>query len=261
MTDPDDPRVPGTESDAPPPSFSVEQEGRIALLLRDLAHAENDDARAPLYDQLRELTGCDHDDRIRHWLQWYVEDHLGFHRAIGILAGLGDAPEGQVSVPLLEEQVFERAEYNWCALEKITNKDDMLKLRMLYRDLESPLRTADPGPFSFARLSAADSDDLAFFEGKSLTEVLFDPGVQLRHLRTLKNYGKMMMMPALPSPTQRAGALVYAASISQGLVRFNTKITSLSFHELGESLPALMERPYIIASYADLFRAALAMCR
>lgn len=261
MTESDDPRVPGTESDAPPPAASVEREGRIALLVHALAHAESEDERARVYETLRSLTGCGHEDTMRHWLQWYVEEHLGFHKAIGILAGLADAPQEQVSVPLLEEQVFERAEYNWCALEHITNKDDMLKLRMLYRDLESPLRTTEAGPFSFARLSAADQEDLAFFEGKSLTEVLFHSEVQLRHLRTLKNYGKMMMMPVLPSPTQRAGAIVYAASISQGLVRFNTKITSLSFHELGESLPGLLERPYIIQSYADLFRAALGTCR
>lgn len=261
MTEPDKPRTPDPDSPGTSIPATPDQEGRLAMCIRELARAESEEGRAPIYEQLHALTGCGHEDTVRHWLQWYVEEHLGFHKAIGILAGLVDAPQEQVSVPLLEEQVFERAEYNWCALEHITNKDDMLKLRMLYRDLESPLRTSDAGAFSFARLSAADQDDLAFFEGKSLTEALFDPGVQLRHLRTLKNYGKMMMMPVLPSLTQRAGALVYAAAISQGLVRFNTKITSLSFHELAESLPGLLDRPYIIQSYADLFRAALGMCQ
>jgi len=160
-----------------------------------------------------------------------------------------------------EEIVFERAEYNWCALERIKNKDDMLKLRMLYSDLEAPIKIDEEGPFSFRRLSGVDEEDLSYFAGKSISQSLFDDQVQVRHLRILKDYGKMMMMPLFPSATQRAGTILYAASISQALVLFDSKVTSLSYKDLMESLPGLLERPYIVDSYARLFRDAMEKCR
>jgi len=241
--------------------WNVETEGRVARLLRELAASERPSDSHPVVDELRGLTGLDFGANIGKWLGWYLEDHLGMRNAISILLGRAsaevEAPDG---ANLAEEQVFERAEYNWCAIERIKNKDDMLKLRMLYSDLESPIQVEREGPFSFRRLSGADEEDLRYFQGRSISGSLFDDEVQVRHLRILKDYGKMMMMPLFPGATQRTGAIVYAAAISQALVRFDTKVTSLSFKDLTESLPSLLDRPYIVKSYSDLFRAALEKC-
>ena len=240
--------------------WSIETEGRVAQLLRALARHESEAERRPVIDELQRLTALDFGPNLGKWLGWYLEDHLGMRNAINILLGKTTEQEAAEPVALEDEQVFARAEYNWCALERIKNKDEMQKLRMLYSDLESPIQTEAEGPFSFRRLSGADQGDRAFFQGKSISAALFAEDVQVRHLRVLKDYGKMMMMPLFPGATQRTGAIVYAAAISQALVRFDTKVTSLSYKDLTESLPGLLERPYIVKSYSDLFRAALAKC-
>jgi hypothetical protein len=246
---------------------ALENEGRIASLLRQLGHAEREEDREPLAAELRDLTGQNFGTHLGKWLAWYLEDHLGMRNVLSVLSGKtgsnGDEEDPDESMSrsaLEEEQVFESAEYNWCALERIKNKDDMVKLRRLYRDLESPIQTRVEGPFGFARLTGQDAESLDFFEGKSISQVLFHEMVQVRHLRVLKDYGKMMMMPVFPSATQRTGAIVYASAISQSLVRFDTKITSLSYKDLTESLPGLLERPYMVESYTRLFREALEKC-
>ena len=241
--------------------WTVDREGQVAVLLGSLAHCESDAERLPLAEELRALTGLDFGTNLGKWLGWYLEDHLRMRNVLGILSGKTTPKyEGTESAMLLEEQVFDRAEYNWCALERIKNKDDMLKLRSLYSDLESPILTDVEGPFSFRRLTSADSDDLRYFYNKSISQALFSDEVQVRHLRILKDYGKMMMMPLFPSSSQRTGAIVYASSISRALVKFDTKITSLSYKDLAESLPGLLERPYVVASYGTLFRDALEKC-
>lgn len=240
--------------------WSTEKEGRIALLLRELAKAEREEDRLPIVEALREATQQNFGPELSKWLAWYLEDHLGMKNAIGILTGRSPGEVEEEPESHADEIIFDRAEYNWCALEKIKNKDDMIKLRMLYRDLETPIQTDVDGPFSFRRLTGLDEDELAFFRGKSIGRAIFDEGVQVRHLRVLKDYGKLMMMPVFPSATQRAGAIIYAAAISQALVRFDTKITSLSFKDLSESFPNLLDRPYLVDSFVRLFQEALAKC-
>ncbi len=238
--------------------WGVETEGHLARLLRDLAHCESEAERRPLLTELVRITGLDLGDNLGKWLGWYLEEHLRMRNAISILLGRTDGEaEGEPEAGLGKEPVFERAEYNWCAIERIKNKDDMHKLRMLYTDLETAIRVDARGPFSFPRLTGADQEDLQYFQDKSISEALFAEQVQVRHLRILKDYGKMMMMPLFPAATQRTGAIVYAAAISQALVRFDTKVTSLSYKDLSESLPGLMERPYVVKSYRELFEAAL----
>lgn len=242
--------------------WTVEQEGEVAQLLSKLSRAESDEERTPFLEELRKLTRLDYGSNVGKWLGWYLEEHLGMRNVIGILSGK-TAPEyeGSESAQLMEENVFDRAEYNWCALERINNKDDMYKLRCLYSDLEGAIHTEHEGAFSFQRLTGVDAEDLSYFTGKSVSEAIFDENVQVRHLRVLKDYGKMMMMPLFPSSTQRAGAIIYAASISQALVRHDTKITSLSYQDLAESLPGLLERPYVVERYQTLFRGALEKCK
>ncbi|MBN2711046.1 MAG: hypothetical protein JXR97_01230 [Planctomycetes bacterium] len=241
--------------------WTLEREGMAAVLLRRLARCDAENDCHTLIEELRQLTGLDYGPNLGKWLSWYLEEHLGMRNSLAILSGKG-VPEytKNENLPLLEEQVFDRAEYNWCALERIKNKDDMLKLRALYSDLESPILTEAEGSLSFRRLTGADTEDLEFFGGKSISQAIFDDAVMIRHLRLLKDYGKMMMMPLFPSATQRTGAIVYAAAISQALVKFETKITSLSFKDLTESLPGLVERPYVVESYVNLFRTAMEKC-
>lgn len=243
------------------PDWTCEDEGKLANLLREFLRCERETERAPLLRDLAEMAGVDFGDRPGRWLSWYVQEHLGLREAIERLAG--EDARGDDPLPdklLADEQVFEHPEYNWCALDRVKNKDDMQKLRMLYSDLESPIRSDAEGPLSFRRLSGADRDDLAFFHGKSVTQALFADGAQVRHLRILKDYGKMMMNTLLPSATQRAGTVVYAAAIAQALVRFDAKITSLSYRDLKESLPGLMDRPYITERYTELLRQAMEKC-
>lgn len=241
--------------------WNVELEGQLPRLLRDLARTEDDAAREPLFDELRAMTGEDKGDDLSRWLAWYLEEHLGIGSAVGVLTGSTPEQLERIKKTTLPDgQLFDRAEYNWCALEQITNKDDMVKLRMLYVDLESKVPIGSDGPFSFRRLTGIDEDDLEFFRGKSLSDALFSEDVQIRHLKVLKDFGKMMMMPVFPGPTQRAGAILYAASISQALVRFDAKITSLSYKDLNDSLPGLLDRPYIVERYSALFRKALDRC-
>ncbi|MFW5856725.1 MAG: hypothetical protein ACOCX4_02520 [Planctomycetota bacterium] len=243
-----------------PDDWNAEREGRLALLLQQLARSDEGE-EAALIGELRELSGADVDGGLSRWLQWYLEEHLGIRPVLDILVGRDPQPrEGESGPALLDEQVFTRPEYNWCAIERVKNRDDMVKLRQLYLDLETPPALQAGGPFGFARLTGLAEDELTYYRGKTLTECLFDDAVQVAHLRVLKDYGKMMMMPVLPSATQRAGAVLYAASIAQALVRFDTKISSLSYQHLSESLESLLERPYVVETYARLFRAALDAC-
>ena len=216
---------------------NLEREGRIAHLLRRLGMAESREEHGRVVEALQELTGRQFGVNLGKWLYWYLEEHLSLENAVGMLNRKLAAESTEMPNPrLLDEMVFDNAEYNWYALEKIDNKDDMVKLRMLYSDLESTLQVDAEGPFSFSRLLGLDAKELDFFRGKSLTEAIFDEQVEVRHLRHLKDYGKIMMTPLLPASTQRTGAIAYAAAISQALVRFQTKITSLSFKELAEGL-------------------------
>jgi hypothetical protein len=239
--------------------LTVEQEGRISALLRAFGHSESEEERLGIAGRLEELTGVNHGASLGRWLSWYLEEHLEMRGALGIQA----SNDGEVGFPsLMDELVFERPEYNWCALERIRTGEDMRKLRMLYTDLETPLAIHTEGPFGFRRLTGLDDGEvLAFFDGKSLSDALFAEAATTRHLKALKDYGKMMMIPLFPSATQRTGAIVYAAAISQALVRFDEKITSLSLKDLSESLPALLGRPYLVERFSELFKAALVKCQ
>lgn len=243
--------------------WDAEKEGQLVQLLRQLAGARGGDEEETLLEQLREQTGQDLEGGLRNWLSWYFEDHLGIRPVIGILTGQEVwQEEREESEPvLLDGDVFVRPEYNWCAIERIHNRDDMVKLRQLYSDLEMPVRIDAEGPFSFVRLTGLSDDELEYFRGRSISEAIFAQEVRMSHLRALKDYGKLMMMPVLPSATQRAGAIIYAAAIAKALVHFDTKISSLSYQTLTESLGSLIERPYIVESYLKLFRDALEKCR
>ncbi|MCX7934037.1 MAG: hypothetical protein N3A66_02120 [Planctomycetota bacterium] len=248
---------------SPRQEWDVEREGRLAILLRDLARAESEKEKEARLAELRLLTRMDLGTEVRSWLAWYLEEHLGLRNAVTILTGKEEGESGEsAALSLLQDEVvFAKAEYNWCAIEKIKNKDDMCKLHMLYSDLESTIQVDVEGPLSFRRLTGLSGEELAYFRGKSISQAIFDEKVEVRHLRVLKDYGKMMMMPLFPSATQRAGAIIYAAAISQALVRFDEKVTSLSYKDIAESFPGLLERPYVVESYRRLFAAALEKCR
>ncbi len=246
-------------TDQPSERWTLEAEGQAARLLRRLAQAESEAERQPLFGALRSLSGQNLPDELRLWLNWFLEERLELRNAVGLLTGRADS--GRPAAGLEDEPVFERAEYNWCALDRIRDPDNMRKLRQTYHDLETPLTVDQDGPFSFRRLTGAEEEDLAFFRGRSVSAALFAPTAGPRQLRLLKDYGKIMMMPLFPAATQRSGAVIYAAAICQALVRHRTKITSLSLTDLAESLPGLLDRPYLVDSYLDLFRAALECCR
>lgn len=160
-----------------------------------------------------------------------------------------------------DESIFAHPEYNWCALEKITTRDDMEKLRSLYCDLETPLNTEEDGPLTIRRICELPPVECAVFHGQTLRYILFSPSSDLHHLRILKEYGKILMIPAFPATTQRTGALVYTGAIAQALVRFDIKISSLSYQQLAESFHDLLERPYIIRPFESLLTSALKNCR
>jgi len=248
-----------SENSSQQQEWNLEREGRLAILLRDLACAENAEEKSDRLARLRLLTGMDLGSEVKRWLTWYLEEHLGLRNAVNIII---EQAEGEKDIALLQDEVvFGKAEYNWCAIEKIKNKDDMCKLHMLYSDLESPIQVDAEGPLSFRRLTGLGGEELAYFRGKSISQAIFDEKVEVRHLRVLKDYGKIMMMPLFPGATQRAGAIIYAAAISQAMVRFDEKVTSLSYKDIAESFPGLLERPYVVESYRRLFAAALEKCR
>jgi len=241
--------------------WSEEKEGQLVKLLQRLAGAREELEEDVLRARLRELSGEKIDGGLSTWLTWFLEKHLGIEHVLKLLAGYEEPRNEDESSPALtEEAVFTHPEYNWCALEKVKNRDDMLKLRFLYLDLETPLRISDDGPFSFRRLTGLSANELEFFAARPITETIFSDDAGVNHLRVLKDYGKLMMMPALPSSTQRAGAIIYAASIARALVKFDTKITSLTYKQLAESMQGLLSRPYITEAYRELFRAAVEKC-
>ncbi len=239
--------------------LTAEQEGRISTLLRAFGHSESEEERLEIASRLEGLTGVNHGASLGRWLSWYLEEHLEMRGALGV----HPTNDGEVGFPsLMDELVFDRPEYNWCALERVRTGEDMRKLRMLYTDLETPVSIQAEGPFCFRRLTGVENEEtLAFFDGKSLSEALFTEEATLEHLKALKDYGKMMMIPLFPSATQRTGAILYAGAISQALVRFDEKITSLSLKDLSESLPALLGRPYLVERFSELFKAALVKCQ
>jgi hypothetical protein len=245
-------------SDSGEQPWPIEKEGELVRLLRRFAEAEDAGETEDVRRKLRDATGEEIAGGLNKWLAWYLEDHLGIRPVLEVLTGHEPAPAGDGEPSeRRDEPVFMRPEYNWCALERVRNRDDMTKLRHVYTDLETPLSVHEDGPFSFRRLTGLSAEELAYFHNRSLSDALFDAEVQLTHLRLLKDYGKLMMMPVLPNPTQRAGAILYAASIAQALVRFQTKISSLSYQHLAESLRNLVDRPYVVERYATLFRTAL----
>jgi hypothetical protein len=244
----------------PSREWDTEREEHLVALLRRLALAEEEQELRLLRQELREVTGEAIEGGLSRWLAWYLEDHLGIRPALAVRLGEEERTGEAAGAAMLEDEVFVHPEYNWCALERVTNRDDMVKLRQLYADLEGRLRIDAAGPFSFQRLTGLADEELEFFRGKSPSECLFAEEVRVGHLRVLKEYGKLMMVPVLPSATQRAGAVIYAAAIAQALVRFNTKISSLSYQSLAESLESLLERPYVVESYARLYRQALERC-
>ena len=244
------------------PNPNPSKEERIVDLLRRLACANNQDETDQIHAELRAVTGVELEGGLSRWLNWYIEQHLGIHSVLEVLTGRDPALiSGESTSAFSDGDIFLRPEYNWCALERIDNRDDMIKLRQVYSDLESPLQIEEEGAFSFARITGLSDDEMEFFRNKSLTEVLFSENVHMEHLRILKDYGKMMMLPVLPSATQRAGAIVYAAAIAQALTHFDIKISTLSYQSLAESLENLMDRPYLVESYAKLFQNALKKCR
>jgi len=237
------------------PMPSPENASSLIVLLRKLAVVQSDSEHKTICESLQELTGAD-GKCLGDWLNWLLHDCVGVSNPLAALQHHADHNPDPVST----EQFFDKPEYNWCALERITSPEDMQKLRDLYVDFETPIPTDCAGPLSFRRLTMVGESELAFFRGKSISEALFSSEVTPEHLRALKEYGKMMMMPVFPPSTQRAGAILYAAAISQALVRFERKITSLSPKDLAESLPGLLQRNYIVDRYLTLFREALGRC-
>ncbi|GEM_PF-2722748 len=244
-----------------PNLWAEEREGRVVRLLQQLCASDSEEDTARLRDELQEATGQELDADPSRWLTWYFEEHLGIRPVIDVLSGRAPQENRRMSAVFLKrEDVFARPEYNWCALERIHSRDDMTKLAHLYRDLETPMRADEEGPFCFARLTGLAEEEAEYFRGKTLSEALFSPQVQTRHLRTLKDYGKLMMLSPLPAATQRTGSILYAAAIAQALVRFETKITALSYRSLADTFKGLLDRPYLVESYTKLFEAALDKC-
>ncbi|MFH0910615.1 MAG: hypothetical protein V1918_03790 [Planctomycetota bacterium] len=258
-------------------SWLEAKEGRLAFLLQRLATAVTPEETHTLASELREVSGQDIGGDISQWLKWYVESHLNIPPDVLApnappatvtpnarpLPGASDLHQvgRRVSGPVgTDEIAFEKSEYTWCALESIQNRDDRIKLNQIYHDLETPIAVDGEGPFSFSRLTGLSMAEREYFRGRSLSEALFDEKVEIRHLRILKDYAKMMMLSALPGATQRSGSILYAAAIAQALVRFETKISTLAFQDLAESFSSLLARPYLVETYAKLFRAALEKC-
>ncbi len=237
------------------PSLSPENASSLIVLLRKLATSQSDSERKTICESLHELT--DYNGKcIGDWMNWLLHDCIGICDPLSSLQHHADH-NGE---PIQDAQFFDKPEYNWCALERITSPDDMQKLRELYADFETPIPTDCAGPFSFRRLCQADDSEIAFFRGKSISDALFCEETTPERLKLLKEYGKMMMMPVFPASTQRAGAILYAAAIAQALVRFERKITSLSPKDIADSLPGLLQRNYIVDKFLNLFREALGRC-
>ncbi|MBN1257969.1 MAG: hypothetical protein JXA52_09725 [Planctomycetes bacterium] len=238
------------------------REERIVDLLRRLAATDDQEESKEIHAELAAVTGVELEGGLSRWLNWYIEEHLGIHSVLEVLTGRDPSIiSGESTAAFSDGDIFLRPEYNWCALERIDNRDDMIKLRQVYSDLESPIQIEEEGAFSFARLTGLSADEMEYFRNKSLSEVLFDENTHMEHLRVLKDYGKIMMLPVLPSATQRSGAIVYAAAIAQALTRFDIKISTLTYQSLAESLENLVDRPYLVESYTNLFKNALKKCR
>ncbi|MHC4872200.1 MAG: hypothetical protein ACYTFY_10180 [Planctomycetota bacterium] len=211
--------------------------------------------------ELSDLSGHESDDGLAGWLNWFIEKYLELPEPAVLLTSADSEDSIIHSGPSVsQDNVFEKSEYNWCALERIKNGDDMQKLRSVHNDLECLIDVDSDNRFSFSRMTGLEGDELDFFKNKSLSDVLFGDEADVIHLRILKDFAKIMMISSMPARTQRSGAILYAAAISQAIVRHDIKISNLSYSDLAKSLESLLDRPYVVDSYARLFNEALNKC-
>lgn len=240
--------------------WSEKDVNKFLVLIKELSNS--DPVRtAAIKEELSALSGEDSDLSLSGWLKWFIENYLALPDPVSLLKSPNETSLINSGPSMRQGDVFDKSEYNWCALEKIKNSDDMQKLRSIHNDLEYMIDVDLDAPYCFSRLTGLSDGELDFFRGKTFSQVIFDEKTEVMHLRILKDYAKVMMIPSMPAKTQRSGAILYASAIAQAIVKHDLKISSLSYSDLSKSLEALLERPYLVDSFSRLFKEALNKCR
>lgn len=95
---------------------------------------------------------------------------------------------------------------------------------------------------------------------RPLGKVLLDPASGIDLLRTIKDCSKTLSC-TLESGTETALArTVYFAALAGALVHHDTKITQLSYGNLGQSLALLIEKKWMAPELVTLFSNAQRIC-
>ncbi|MHC4543938.1 MAG: hypothetical protein ACYTDW_03690 [Planctomycetota bacterium] len=103
--------------------------------------------------------------------------------------------------------------------------------------------------------------DTRALAGKSLGEILLDPGSDIGLLQAIKDYSKKLSC-GLVSETETAIAItIYYAILASSLIYHDKKITQYSYEALGQSFAMLTKKKWMTPELKKLFSRARNICR
>jgi len=138
-------------------------------------------------------------------------------------------------------------------------------------DLRSPAQVLDGvlghrltldevGPESLPAVLGRPCEELLFDLGRTLGEVLLDPGVELATLGVLKDYGKALARRREEGARCAAATALYYAAIAAALVAHGERITQHSYEKLEGAFARLAAKPWMAPSVKTLFDRAGLIC-
>ena len=98
--------------------------------------------------------------------------------------------------------------------------------------------------------------DVRSLAGKSLGEVLLDPGSDIGLLQAIKDHSKKLSHSSVCQAEAAVATTIYYAALASSLLYHDRKITQYSREDLDQSFAVLMEKKWMTPELAGLFRRA-----
>jgi hypothetical protein len=117
------------------------------------------------------------------------------------------------------------------------------------------------GPESLPAVLGRPCEELLFDLGRTLGEVLLDPGAEAAAVGLLKDYGKALARRREPGASHAAATALYYAAIAAALAARGEKITQHSYGKLEGAFAKLAAKPWMPPALKALFDRAGALCQ
>ena len=103
--------------------------------------------------------------------------------------------------------------------------------------------------------------DMRALVGKSLGEVLLNPGSNIGLLQAIKDYSKRLSYGFVSETETTVASSIYYATLASSLIYHDKKITQYSYKNLDQSFTVLAKKKWMPPELVSLFSRARKICK